>query len=172
LLVHIGGLGAESRLGFMDGEGNPVGDDLATPGLFQAPGIAPDGLYLAFSQAAGEQFQVAVQDMATGAQSTVRQLGLAAMNWSPAGGQLAFISPARRQLTFVGPLQVIDAATGEVRTLVNDSVIAFFWSPDGSRIATLTQNSGRNNPGAGVAPGLVALEPAAGQQAADVVLDL
>ena len=172
LLVHIGGLGAESRLGFMDGEGNPVGDDLATPGLFQAPGIAPDGRYLAFSQAAGEQFQVAVQDMTSGAQSTVRQLGLAAMNWSPAGDQLAFISPARRQLTFVGPLQVIDAATGEVRTLVNDSVIAFFWSPDGSRIATLTQNSGRNNPGAGVAPELVALEPAASQQAADVVLDL
>ena len=43
LLVHSGWLGAEARLGFIDTNGNAVGDDLATPGLFQAPGIAADG---------------------------------------------------------------------------------------------------------------------------------
>ncbi len=172
LLVHSGGLGAESRLGFIDTDGNEVGDDLATPGLFQAPGIAADGRYLAFSQAAGEQFEVAVQDTVNGAQSTVRQLGLAAMTWNPAGDQLAFISPARQQLTFVGPLQVIDAATGEMRMLVNDPVGAFFWSPDGRWIATLTQNSGRNSPGAGAAAQFVADGQAGRQQASEVVLDL
>ena len=172
MLVHSGGLGAEARLGFIDTDGNAVGDDLATPGLFQAPGIAADGRYLAFSQAAGEQFQVAVQDTASGAQSTVRQLGLAAMTWSPAGDQLAFISPGRQQLTFVGPLQVMDAATGETRTLVNDPVGAFFWSPDGQWIATLTQDNGRNSPGAGATSQFVAGGRAGRQQAAEVVLDL
>lgn len=172
LLVHVGGLGAESHLGFIDIDGNAVGDDLATPGLFQTPGIAAGGRYVAFSQAAGEQFEVAIQDTTSGAQSTVRQFGLAAMSWSPAGDQLAFISPSRQQMTFAGPLQVIDAATGETRTLVNDPVGAFFWSPDGKWIATLTQNSGRNSPDAGAAPEFAAAGRAASQQAAEIVLDL
>ncbi|MEZ4770376.1 MAG: hypothetical protein R2844_18365 [Caldilineales bacterium] len=172
LLVHSGGLGAESRLAFIDTEGNAAGGNLATPGLFQAPGISPDGRYLAFSQASGEQFEVAVQEAAGGAQSTVRQLGLSALSWSPANDDLAFISPGRRQLTFVGPLQVIDAATGAVRTLVQDRVIAFFWSPDGKTIATLTQNSGRSSPGAARSPEFTAASPAGSQQAAEVLLDL
>ena len=172
LLVHIGGLGAESRLAFIDADGNAVGDNLATPGLFQAPGIAPDGRYLAFSQVAGEQFEVAVQETRSGAQSTTRQLGLAAMSWSPAGNQLAFISPARQRLTHVGPLQIIDAATGATRTLADGQVIAFFWSPDGKSIATLTENSGHSTPGAALPREFTSAGRANSQQTSEVLLDL
>jgi TolB protein len=37
----------------------------------------------------------------------------------------------------VGSLRAVDAATGEVRTLLEGAVVAFFWSPDGRLLATL-----------------------------------
>ena len=36
-----------------------------------------------------------------------------------------------------GKLRTVDATTGEVRTLLDASVLAFFWSPDGKTIAAL-----------------------------------
>ena len=36
-----------------------------------------------------------------------------------------------------GPLQLINPASGAVRTLLNQPVVAFFWSPDGKTIAAL-----------------------------------
>ena len=36
-----------------------------------------------------------------------------------------------------GTLRVVDAATGDVRSLPATGIVAFFWSPDGRRIATI-----------------------------------
>ena len=38
----------------------------------------------------------------------------------------------------LGPLRAIDPVTGETRTLLGGTVVAFFWSPDGRTIAALT----------------------------------
>ena len=37
----------------------------------------------------------------------------------------------------IGPLRLVEVATGSVRTLAGGSIVAFFWSPDGRTIATL-----------------------------------
>jgi TolB protein len=39
-------------------------------------------------------------------------------------------------------IRVVEVATGDSRTLVEGTVIAFFWSPDGSRLAYVTTNAG------------------------------
>jgi len=37
----------------------------------------------------------------------------------------------------VGPLRLLDAATGKARTLLDGNVVGFWWSPDGKTIAAL-----------------------------------
>ena len=50
-----------------------------------------------------------------------------------------------------GPLRTVDPATGEVRTLLDGSVLAFFWSPDGQTIAALDIRPADSGPGPGEA---------------------
>jgi TolB protein len=45
-------------------------------------------------------------------------------------GQSSFMVP-------FGPLRLLDADTGHVRTLIDGSVASFWWSPDGRTIAAL-----------------------------------
>ena len=37
----------------------------------------------------------------------------------------------------LGPIRLMDAASGEIRTLVDGLVVSFWWSPDGRTIAAL-----------------------------------
>jgi hypothetical protein len=37
----------------------------------------------------------------------------------------------------VGPLRLLDAATGKARTLLDGNVVGFWWAPDGKTIAAL-----------------------------------
>jgi hypothetical protein len=54
----------------------------------------------------------------------------------------------------VGPLRLIDAVSGEVRTLLTGTVVGFFWSPDGRMIAALrVATSGTDGTAAAGAPG-------------------
>lgn len=150
MFIHTGGLDEDARLAFIDTEGQIVDDDVATPGLFQAPGISSSGDYLAFSAAEGESFQVVVQDIEDGRRLEVSQVGPAALGWSPLADQLAFISPRSRSMGFFGPLRMAEADSGEVRVLAPDLVFAFFWSPDGRSIAYLTLDTRSRDPGAGL----------------------
>lgn len=160
LFIHSGGLGSNARLALLDTGAAEVGENVARPGLFQAPGISAGGRYLAYGQSEGQGFLVAVEDRSSGQRSTVPHVGLAALGWSPTTQHLAWTSPRVDQLTFAGPLRVMDAETGEVTTLVRDTVVGFFWSPDGRRIAYLTPETGAGNPGAARPAGLAALTTA------------
>ena len=64
-----------------------------------------------------------------------------ALGFDPAGDTLAVlgpIEPPEAPSGFpLGPLRLLDRATGDVRTLLDGSVIAFWWSPDGRTIAAL-----------------------------------
>ena len=143
MLIHTGFSGDEARLALIDVSGDGSGDNIADPGFFQAPGISADGRYWAYAEASGGISHVVIADTESDDQHRERHAGLAAMAWSPTANQLAFISSATADGTsFVGPLRLVDAQTGAVQLLSQDTVLAFFWSPDGRYIATISLRDG------------------------------
>jgi TolB protein len=148
LLVHSGGSSENARLGFIDTTGAPVGLQVPAPGFFQAPGISASGRYLAFAAIEGRELQVVAQASQGSQRIQVPHQGIAAMTWSPVEDLLAFTSPQVQAPASFGPLRVLDADTGQVRTLANEVVLAFFWAPDGRSIAYLTLESRSGAPGA------------------------
>lgn len=164
LFVHSGGLGPDAQLAWLEPGTKQASDNLASPGLFQAPGISADGRYLAFGQRIGQRFLVTVEELAGGKRSTAQHSGVAALSWSPTAPYLAWTSPRADQFSSAGPLRLLDADNGDIFVLVRDTVLAFFWSPDGQSIAYLTLASGGNDAGAGRPAGLAARASAAARQ--------
>lgn len=145
VLVHSGVGDADAHLAFVDVAGGVMGDNLAEPGYFQAPGISAGGRYLAWAEvdAAGARWLV-VEDGASDEDRRLPHLGSVALNWSPSPERqhLAFVSPEPRAeralLGHYGPLRLLDAASGDVKVLTRQLVLAFFWAPDGRQIAYVT----------------------------------
>ena len=147
LLVHSGSA-ADSFLGEigLDGTPSPNGTPspivVSMPGMFRAPAVAADGRYVAYVRArpdaAGE---VVVEARDASSRHAVAVFGPAAVGFDPTGDNLAFIgraAPGTRNASLpVGPLRLLDALSGSVRTLLDGAVVAFFWAPDGRTIAAL-----------------------------------
>lgn len=140
ILMHSGVTHPDGRLALIDVKRNGlIGENIARPGLFQAPGIAPSGRYWAYAEMDDyDNGQLVVEDIATQERIDVPYEGAVALNWSPARDQLAFITPATSVSRYYGPLHLLDAAAKSVRVAVDATVLAFFWSPDGHQIAYLT----------------------------------
>jgi len=141
ILLHTGLAAEESaQLSFIDPFNPKSGRaSIARPGLFQAPGIARSGRYWAFAQVNRQgELQLVVDGRTSSNRLVVAHNGIAALSWSPAHDQLAYISPTEPVRTYYGPLRVLNAPDGKVRTLTDDIVLAFFWSPDGRYIAYFT----------------------------------
>ena len=139
LLIHCDANKPEARLAFFDLKHRDLGETLAQPGIFQAPGIAPTGQFYAFAELdVFDNGQLIVEDRRNQEQITVPYEGAIALSWSPVRDQLAFISPPSTVQRAYGPLQVLDTARKSVQVLVEATVFAFFWSPDGQKIAYLT----------------------------------
>lgn len=140
ILVHSGSGSGDSQLVMIDDFGRPQAPQIPTPGPFQAPGISPSGRYWAYSQfQSGGNTWLVIDDRMNGEENSKRHAGSVAFNWSPAGDELAFISgDAQHAFSSWGPLQLMDAQTGDTRLLSTDTVLAFFWSPDGRKIITIS----------------------------------
>lgn len=138
LFVHSGLVGEGSRLGFMDHQGRTPAENLAEPGFFQAPGLSATGRYLAYASLVSNQRRLVIADQDNGSEVFAQHQGFVSLSWSPTADQLAFTSPLGRSDVAFGPLRLMDAVTGEVQSLDEDLVFAFFWSPDGQAIAYLT----------------------------------
>jgi hypothetical protein len=80
------------------------------------------------------------------AQHGTAVFGPAALVFDPTGdtvATIASVAASPNPLAFpVGPLRLIDAASGATRTLLDGTVVGFFWSPDGRTIATLRLQGG------------------------------
>lgn len=66
--------------------------------------------------------------------------GTAAFAFGPGSDELAIVAaaePRRETSVPVGPLRVMDASSGQVRTLLSGTVIGSFWAPDGKTIAAI-----------------------------------
>jgi TolB protein len=139
LLVHSGQRRSRDTLALIDLQGSAQADNLATPGYFQAPGIASGDRYLAFAEQERDGLSsLVVVDTQSGEHRAYQQAGSIALSWSPTDARLAFTSGAVEGHPFWGSLHLLDVNTGESRVLSTQTVLAFFWSPDGRSIAFIT----------------------------------
>jgi len=151
LLVHSGE-GPNGFLGEIGGDGSAAQPFATEHGGFRAPALSHDERYRAFvmpGAGAGGGFEtpgtaatahVVVESTNGSSHTDVPVFGGAALGFGPRSDELAFIAPAKagRAVTLpVGPLRVVDAASGAVRNALAGSVVAFFWSPDGTTLAAL-----------------------------------
>ncbi len=138
VLIHTGFAGEQARLGMLEVASQSFAEELGSPGFFQAPGISADGRFRAYAQADENGDSWLVVSSSDG-ETVVRepQAGLMAMSWHPANNQLAFISAARNNGRFFGPLRLLDVDGGETAVLTNETALAFFWSPDGRYLAVI-----------------------------------
>jgi len=139
LLIHSGQGRSRDTLALIDLQGAAQADNLATPGYFQAPGIASGDRYLAFAeQESGGLSSLVVVDTQSGEHRAYEQVGSIALSWSPTQDRLAFTNGSIEGHPFWGSLRLLDVNTGETRVLSTQTVLAFFWSPDGRSIAFIT----------------------------------
>lgn len=139
ILVHHGGAATGAELGFIDLEGDAIGDMLAPPGYFQSPDISPSGQHVVYSrQGIADRREMVVAERNGPTLLTQQHAGSAAMSWSPAAETLAYTTALRDTVSAYGPLQLYDVAADAVTTVSTELVIGFFWSPDGRKLAFLT----------------------------------
>jgi TolB protein len=157
LFAHIGS-GQDAFLGEIGRDGTAIGQALPTPGTFRAPEVSRDDASLAFIRGvAGAPGQVVVTARDGLQEHTMPVIGPAAVVFDPGGRVVASIGATRAEVAQpeipVGPLRLMDVASGTVRTLLDGLVVSFWWSPDGRTIAAL-----RVQPTAGTGP---SVQPAA-----------
>jgi TolB protein len=141
LLVHSGIGGPNGFFGEIDPDGTAPEPAAGAAGEFRAPAVSADARFRGYtSPATATPEQVIVESADRTIRHGVGVYGTSALDVGPVGAELAFIAPSAAGDAIgvpIGPLRLIEAASGAVRTLLPDSVVAFFWSPDGSTIAAL-----------------------------------
>lgn len=141
LLVHSGGEGLAGFFGEVRPDGVAVEPTAILAGGFRVPAVSSDGRFRAFvAPGVGTPQQIVLETRDRTDSHALDVFGTAAVEFGPASDELAFIAPAEagRDLALpVGPLRLMDASSGQVRTLLGGTVIAFFWAPDGKTIAAI-----------------------------------
>jgi TolB protein len=165
MLVHAGGNEGELFLGEVGSDGTTVGTIAGTPGDFRSPAVSADGRFRAYAVTHDDGSAAIVVAGGDGSGlHEARVFGPAAFAFAPAGGSLAYVAPGEADQGVglpIGALRLLDATSGETRTLLDRVVVAFFWSPDGRTIAALAIQQGAD-PGAAGAPARVRLASATG----------
>ena len=141
LLVHSGGEGIAGFFGEVGPDGVATEPAAILAGAFRAPAVSSDGRFRAFVAAGdGTRQQVVLETRDRTDSHAVDVFGMAAVAFGAGSNDLAFVAPAEpgRDVALpVGPLRLMDAASGQVRTLLGGTVLAFFWAPDGKTIAAI-----------------------------------
>jgi TolB protein len=138
--VNVGAGGPGAFLGELGLDGVAGVSTAAAPGVFRSPVVTHDGTHRAFVIASGSSESIVIEPRDGANRHEIPVPGMAAIGFAPAGTSLAFIAPKAPGPPIglpIGPLRVVDVASGAVRTLLDGSLVAFFWSPDGRTIATL-----------------------------------
>jgi TolB protein len=141
LFAHIG-TGADAFLGEIGRDGVAIGKALRTPGVFRSADVSADGKYVGYVRAGTSGKDAVVVTTRNGAdEHSMPVFGLSAVDFSPVDDTLASIGAVEATTEPVGvpagPLRLIDARTGAVRSLLDGPVVSFAWSPDGKTIAAI-----------------------------------
>ena len=171
LLVHSGGDGPAGFFGEVRPDGVATEPAAIVTGGFRVPAISSDGLFRAFV-APGERTpqRVVVESRDRTTSHAVDVFGVAAIAFGLGSDELAFVAqagPGPETVVPIGPLRLLDAASGKVRTLLGGTVIGFFWSPDGKTIAALEVPAASDDKIASLGRGTLISSSAAREVAAD-----
>ena len=141
LLVHSGGEGLAGFFGEVRPDGVATEPLAILPGGFRVPAVSSDGRFRAYvTPGDGTTQPIVVETRERTDAQTLDVFGTAALAFRPGSDGLAIVAaaePRRETSVPVGPLRLMDASTGEVRTLLSGTVIGSFWSPDGKTIAAI-----------------------------------
>ncbi len=166
MLLHVGA-GADAFTGEIDLDGVEAGPVVPGTGAFRAAAARSGGTIVAYVTG-GAAPEVVLESRDGARVGRMPVFGPAALAFNPAGTTLATIAAGARGADPagfpIGPLRLLDSGTGEVRTLIDEPVVAFWWSPDGRTIAALRLATG-GDPSTAAVPG-VALAAANGVPAA------
>jgi gliding motility-associated protein GldC len=143
LFVHVDVGSSRALAGITSVAAFEVREPLPEPIGFQSPALSSDDRFLAYARREPVGRSVVVRpnpDRPGGAFEpiVVPFRGTAALAWRPGRAQLAVQRSSEPSPHPYGPVDLVDAATGDVRRLTDDVVIASFWSPDGRYLATLS----------------------------------
>ena len=157
LVAHIG-TGSTAFLGEIGRDGKPTAPSFPTPGTFRVPVASRDGKSIAFIQGAQNAPQEVVVSGRDGSrQHSMPVFGPAAVVFDPSGATVASLGPTQPVSADVqiplGPIRLMDVASGKVRTLVDGVIVGFWWSPDGRTIAALRVQPA-TGPGASAEPSI------------------
>jgi TolB protein len=176
LLVHSGTARPDGFFGEVGRNGAPFAGTDRAVGVFRSPAVSADDRFRAYLAAGDGGIGEVVREARDGSGATrIRVFGPAAVAFSPAGDELAFIAPD--QLTSdqlplpVGPLRVLDPGAAEARTLVTGQVVGFFWSSTGKTIAVLRLSNPGDTVTEAAAPA-AAVEAAAREAVAGIAVRL
>jgi WD40 repeat protein len=140
LFAHIG-TGTDSFVGEIGLDGDATGAGFKTPGDFRSAVVSPDQQSVAFVRGVtGGPGEVVVSGRDGSNEHSMVVYGQTALVFDPVGGAVASIAssdPGDLAGFPLGPLRLLDSASGDVRTLIDGSVVSFWWSPDGKTIAAL-----------------------------------
>jgi len=141
LLLHVGS-GSSAFVGEVNLDGASVAPAIPGTGDFRAASASHDGRYVAYVRSGpGSSGEIVVASRDGASRHSLAVFGPAAFVFDPTGDTLASIaadtSTEDAPVFPLGPLRLIDAGSGAVRTLLEGWVIGFFWAPDGRTIAAL-----------------------------------
>jgi hypothetical protein len=140
LVAHIG-VGPAAVLGEIGIDGKVAGPALGSPADFRSAVVSPDRKSIGFvldAETGADQVVVTGRDGSGEHEMAV--FGTAAVAFSPSSDAIASIGPVEPGAPVgfpLGPLRLLDAASGKVRTLIEGAVVSFWWSPDAKTIAAL-----------------------------------
>ena len=141
LIAHIG-VGPQAFLGEIGLDGAAASAALIDPGEFRSAVVNRDDTAIAFVRGRDRTASAIVLAARDGSgEHSMSVFGPSAIAFDPTGTTLAMIGPDEPvppEVGFpVGPLRLIDAASGEIKTLIDGFIVGFWWSPDGQTIAAL-----------------------------------
>jgi TolB protein len=141
LLAHVGA-GPDAFVGEIGLDGASDAPALKSPGDFRSAVVSHDRAFVSYVRARADgSADVVVAARDGSGEHAMPVFGMAAMAFDPQGETIASIGPTQPLDTPfaipIGPLRLIDPTSGNVRTLLEGSVVSFWWSPDGKTIAAL-----------------------------------